>query len=471
MRPNLLWLFAEDLSPWFSAYGDPTVPTPVLDQLVRDGVVFLTAHSPAPVCSPARSGVITGCWPSSIGVHQHVSSRSCVGMPPIHLPPPIRPLPVLFREAGYFTYNLGKDDYNFEYDTSALYAGSRHPFQFYGVVHEGHNLNSTQPRDWAFWRQRAADQPFFGQVTLWAGKNTRRVAPPTDPATIRLDACYPDTPAFRAQRARHYDQIRTTDAEVGEILDLLRADKLLASTWIVFFSDHGYDMLRAKQFCYDGGTHVPLIIRPPDGLSAPFARGSAREDMVSTLDVAATSLALAELPVPEWMQSRDLFAPSYHRAYVVSGRDRCDGTIDHSRSVRTKRYRYIRNYLPDRPLMQPQYRSQSECYQEYRQLWREGKLTHEAACFAGDRRSPEELFDHATDPDEVHNLATDPAHIAVVEEHREMLSEWQRQIGDLGGRPEPLEQYRWLLQQWGPEQCWGPEYDAVRGADPSSTNP
>ena len=461
MPPNLLWIFCEDLSPWFSAYGDTTVPTPVLDQLARDGVVFRNCHSPAPVCSPARSGIITGCWPSSIGVHQHVSSRTWCGMPPINLPEPVRPLPALLREVGYFTYNLGKDDYNFAYRREELYAGPYEVLEFYGPQHVGHRMHHY-PRDWAFWRERAPGQPFFGQVTLWAGKNPRRVAPPTDPASIRLERCYPDTPTFRTQRAAHYDQIRTTDAEVGEILAALQADGLLASTWIVFMSDHGYDMLRAKQFCYDGGSHVPLIIRPPDGSGAPFARGSVREDMTSSLDVTATTLALLGQSIPNWMQSRDLFSHSYHRDYVVSGRDRCDGTIDFTRAVRTQRYRYVRNYLPERPLMQPQYRSKSPCYQEYRQLWRAGKLKPEAAYFAGDTRLPEELYDHATDPDEVHNLALDPQHAEALAQHRAMLAEWQQEIGDRGGEPEPVEQYRWLIQKWGPEQCWAPEYDAVR---------
>jgi N-sulfoglucosamine sulfohydrolase len=461
MPDNLLWIFCEDLSPWFSAYGDPTVPTPVLDQLARDGVVFRHCHSPAPVCSPARSGIITGCWPSSIGAHQHVSSRTWVGMPPIHLPEPVRPLPALLREAGYFTYNLGKDDYNFVYRREDLYAGPYEALEFYGPQHVGHRMHHY-PRDWAFWRQRAPGQPFFGQVTLWAGKTPRLVAPPTDPASIRLERCYPDTPTFRAQRARHYDQIRTTDAEVGEIIEALRADGLLASTWIVFMSDHGYDMLRAKQFCYDGGTHVPLLIRPPDGAGAPFARGSVREDMTSSLDVTATTLGLLGQPIPDWMQSRDLFGPTYRRDYVVSGRDRCDGSIDLTRSVRTRRYRYVRNFLPDRPLMQPQYRSESPCFLEYRQLWREGKLAPEAAYFAGDDRLPEELYDHATDPDEARNLAADPAHAEALGQHRAMLAEWQQEIGDRGGQPEPIEQYRWLIQKWGPEQCWGPEYDAAR---------
>lgn len=464
-QPNILWIFCEDLSPWLPAYGDGSVPTPNIDALARDGVVFRHAFSAAPVCSAARSAVITGCDPIRVGTHNHVSSRP--GMPPVYLPEPVRPIPCLFNEAGCYTYNFGKDDYNFDYVREDLYSGPHRKVAFFGE-HDRRNYSFVcRERDWRVWRECAPGEPFFGQVTIWSGKTDVRVAPPVDPASVEVMPYYPDTPAFRAQIARHYDQVRTTDAEVGQIMDALRADGLLDRTWVFLFSDHGYELLRHKQFCYDGGLHVPLIVRPPDGIREDL-KGTVRDDLVSSLDVAATTLAAAGMQVPEWMDSRDLFAPDYRRDAVFSARDRCDGTIDRIRTVRTSRYRYIRNFHPERPLMQPQYRTGTECYNEYRQLWSEGKLRPEAAYYAGDERPAEELYDHETDPHECRNLAGDAAHAGILAGLRRQVEEWIDAAGDKGRFPEPREQYEWLMRQWGLPQCWGPEY---AGIEPVQWNP
>ncbi len=129
--PNILWLFCEDVCPWMSLWGDDTVPTPHLQKLVADGTLFKNAFSVAPVCSPARSGLITGCMPTTLGVHQHQSARGEGN--PIYLPPRVRTLPEIFRAAGYHTYNHGKDDYNFTYDRRRLYDGEYEMHRLYGA--------------------------------------------------------------------------------------------------------------------------------------------------------------------------------------------------------------------------------------------------------------------------------------------------------------------------------------------------
>lgn len=460
--PNILWLFCEDLSPWFSAYGDHTVPTPELDQLASDSILYRHCHSPAPVCSPARSGIILGCWPTSAGVHQHQSSR--VGMAPIDIPPQVTPLPVLMRQAGYHTFNFGKDDYNFRYDREDFYTGEYKTHALYGNSQVGVENDGTPKAGWAQWREGPQDRPFFGQITLWAGKNRRRVAEATDPAIVPLPACYPDTPTFREHMARHYDQVRATSTEVGEIMFMLRADGLLANTWVIFMSDHGYEMMRGKQFCYDGGTHVPLIIRPPEGIAEEL-RGTIHEGMSSSLDVTATTIMLAGKTIPAWMQSRDLLSPAYHRDFAPSTRDRCDFTIDCTRSIRTVRYRYNRNYLTDRPLLQPQYRSHYPTCQEWLQLAQEGKLPPESAQFAADERPAEELYDTLNDPDEVHNLASDPAHVEALAQHRHLLDEWMEETKTPAFQPEPTQTYRWALKAWDPKLCVNPEYDGLEPSD------
>jgi len=454
MGDNVLWIFCEDLSPWFSCYGDQTVPTPHLDRLAAEGVVFERCYTPAPVCSPARSGVITGCWPASIGVHQHVSSRA--GMPQIELPEPVVPLPRLFREAGWFTYNYGKDDYNFSYRREDLYAGAHEVKGFYGCQYADFAMKDLEA-EWSYWR-RGNGKPFFGQIGLWAGKTSARVAEGLDPAQVMLPKCYPDTASFRRQMARHYDQIRTTDYQVGRILDELERDGLRERTWIFFFSDHGYDLLRHKGFCYEGGLHVPLIVVPPRGRRARGSEGETRRsDLVSSVDVAATSLVCAGLEVPDWMESHDLFGPE-RREFVVSGKDRGDGTVDWVRTVRTERYRYVRNYWPERPLMQPQYRSGTDCFQDYMS----GLLNGDAAYFASSKRMAEEFFDCKADPDEVRNVAENKEHEEQLMRHREILEQWVQQTGDRGGQREPEGQYDWLLRQWGQAMCWGPEYAGAR---------
>ena len=213
-RPNILWLVTEDLSPWLGLWGDYTVAMPNLDALARDGVVFRRCYASAPVCSPSRSALITGCWQIRLGVHQHRSSRT--PQTAIHLPEPVKTLPELFRRAGYFIYNHGKDDFNFVYDHAALYADGHKPKSYgcYGLHGYGD------------WTERAAGQPFFGQVMLLGGKLKTRPPDSLDPAKVTVPPYYPDTPEFRAAIASHYDGIRLTDQQIGRIIARLKTDGL-----------------------------------------------------------------------------------------------------------------------------------------------------------------------------------------------------------------------------------------------------
>lgn len=449
-RPNILWLFCEDMSPWLSLYGDDTVPTPNLEALARAGTLFRHCYSPAGVCSPVRSGVITGCMPTTIGAHHHQSARN--PRFPQHLPDGVRTLPELFREAGYFTYNCGKDDYNFTYDRAKLYSGPYQNAGIYGL----HGAGS--------WRDRAPGQPFFGQITLWAGKNKNLPRAPVDPARVRVDPYYPDIPEFRSQYVRHYNQIMVTDDEVGALLQQLKDDGLYDNTIIFFFSDHGYLLLRHKQFLYDGGIHVPLIIHAP-GRPDLLPPAGTRDDLVSTIDVAATSLACAGLEIPSWMESRNVFEPGYHRPYIVAARDRCDFTIERIRAVRTREFKYIRNFMTDRPLMQPQYRDPTPEYKALIRLHQEGALTPVQDQFAAPERPAEELYDLVRDPHETVNLARSPTHASVLKELRGHLDGWIRETNDQGQYPEADGQLLVMLEHWG-RRCTDPIFDHIRAAHP-----
>ena len=454
-RPNILWIAVEDISPLLSCYGYGASPTPHLDRLAAGGVRFERAFMPAPVCSPCRSGMITGLMPTSTGTHNHHSSRNEDSA--IHLPKGVETLPELFRQAGYFTFNHGKDDYNFRYDRENLYTGAYRTHRLYGCF-----------GDAADWRDRPDDRPFFGQIQLKGGKHIYKedfadlVKNPVRRDAFELPPYYPDDPMVREDWARHIDSIRMTDDEVGAIVERLRADGLLDNTVICFFSDHGMRLWRHKQFCYDSGLQVPFIMSWAGDPGRLGGAGTVRRDLISGLDLGATSLALAGLPVPEIMESRDLFAAGFTaRNHVIGVRDRCDFTIDRIRTVRTDRYRYIRNFHPERPYMQPSYRDDWDVTARMRTLHAERKLNEVQDRFWGEERPAEELYDLKNDPHEIHNLARDPARKDELHRHRRLLADWICETGDQGQYPEDDANLQYMLDWWG-ERCVNPEYDRLR---------
>lgn len=450
IRPNILWICVEDMSPLFGCYGAIS-RTPVIDELGRNGVVFQRAFATTAVCSPSRTALITGMMPTSIGTHNHRSyvNDSCW----IHLPDGIRTLPQFFQDAKYFTFNQhydgypGKEDYNFIYNRDELY----------GTVPE------ILPADSSFWQAITSRQPFFGQIQLMGGK----VDVPTWDSTFNVEEMkmlpyYPSTPFFTKMYAEHHMQAQRTDAEVGKIIEALKANGLLQNTVIFFFSDHGWkDGIRHKQFCYDGGLHVPLIISW-DANPGVIGAGHPRNDMVSLIDVTATSLSLASIPIPGYMEGWDLFAENFTpRKYVIGTRDRMDWTIDHIRTVRTDQYRYICNYMTDRPYLQPQYRDTHAFMIEIRKLYSEGKLDDIQSCFFSQTKPAEEFYDHKNDPHETINKINDPEYSEAIELHRKILNDWILETDDKGQYPETESALEAIYIKWG-EKCVNPEYDNIK---------
>jgi len=431
-RPNILWIVVDDMSADFACDGGP-VATPHVDRLAREGTRFARAFSTAPVCSPSRSALVTGCYQTAIGAHHHRSGR---GELSIGLPPGVRPLPAILREAGWFTCigdglgpdgdgRLGKTDYNFRFDASIY--------------------------DAADWAGRAPGQPFFMQVMLPGGKlrgeseeSMRRLAARAEaelgsavsPADVVLPPTCPDDPVLRLDRAAYLDAVRLTDAHVGRVLARLEREGILDDTVVVFLADHGISHARAKQFLYDEGTRIPLVVRGP-GIPA----GAVRDDLVAHIDVAALSLARAGLPLPERCDGRDPFDPAGgRRDAVFAARDRCDETVDRIRSVRTDRWLYVRNFHPRRPLLQPNaYKDGKAIVRRLRALHGDGALgeLHERLLFAPEREA-EELYDHVADPFQLVNLAADPAHAALLGELRGRLADWMAACGDAEGEPEAM---------------------------------
>ena len=427
-RPNILWIITEDMSPHFGCYGEKSIATPNVDRLAAEGTRFSRAHVTAPICSTSRSALITGMYQTSVGAQHHRSGRGTVK---IALPAGVAPVPQLFKDAGYWTCNgawpakgkgIAKTDYNFEWD-SKIYDGN----------------------DWA---ARAPGQPFFAQIQLNGGKVRdgnnaaqtfqQQLGSLTKPDDLPLPPYYPRTPAMLEDWALTLDACRLADQQVGEIRARLAKEGILDQTVIIFITDHGVSHARGKQYLYKEGTHIPFIVRGP-GVGA----GQVREDLIEHIDMAATSLAWAGIARPKTMQARDIFAKDYApRDAIFAARDRADETVDHIRSVRTGRWLYIRNYLPQRPHLQPNdYKDNKRCYVALRAAQAEGKLDAVQQQLFAPTRPAEELYDTQADPWEIRNLAADRAHATTLAELRGKQDRWVEQSNDQGRQPEPVAQY------------------------------
>ncbi len=414
-RPNIVWIIAEDMSCHFGYQGEPLVKTPHVDRLAREGAVFNSVYTTCPVCSPSRSALITGMYQTTIGAHNHRSFRGTIKH---ELPAPVRPIPEYFKAAGYYVCNgskseakePGKTDYNFEYPSD---------------LYDGADCSGAAP-----------GQPVFMQYQLQGGKFRRaKVEHEVSPDAVKLPPYYPDDPVMRENWATYLNSVMYVDQEVGKIMAHLEADGRATNTVVFFTTDHGISHARGKQFLYEEGTHVPLIIWSPDRIPA----GTKRGELVSQMDIAATSMYFAGIPVPSYMESRSLFGPDARpREYVISARDRCDETVEHMRSVRKGTFTYIRNFLPERPHMQPNaYKDDKPIVIRMRELYAQGKLKgHPAEHLFSVPRPREELYDRTTDPCELKNLAEDPAHAQTLAESRGILDTWIRDTNDQGQTPE-----------------------------------
>jgi N-sulfoglucosamine sulfohydrolase len=417
-RPNILWILGDDLGPNLACYGEKLVRTPNIDRLAAQGARFRNAFTTAPVCSPSRSALMTGMYQTAIGAHQHRSHRE----DGYRLPTGIKTITERFREAGYFTANVravapglkvaGKTDFNFTVD---------------------------RPFDGEKWDELKNRQPFFAEVNFfephrqWAG--ARDEPNLVDPSKVVLPPYYPDHPLARDDYAHYLDAIQLLDRKVDIVLRRLEEDGLADNTIVFFFGDNGQCHVRGKQWLYDAGLHIPLIVRWPGTLQP----GTVRDDLVSAIDISATSLDLAGIRLPAGMQGQVFLGPNARepRKYIFGARDRCDETVDRIRSVHTARYNYIRNFHPEFPYTQPNaYKERSyPVLNLMKQLHAEGKLTPAQQLFMAPRRPVEELYDLQTDPHEIHNLAESPKHREVLKDLRAAMEKWMKECNDVEGVP------------------------------------
>ena len=414
--PNVVWIVIEDASPHVGCYGETLIKTPHIDRMAREGIRCKNAFVTSPVCSSSRSAMVSGMYQTTLGVHNHRSQTSsgkgggnAAYYDSYKVPKSVKLIPELFRAAGYFVTNKSKTDYNF-IPTSKLYHGND-------------------------WKKAPADQPIFAQFQLSGGKN-RKAKSHADPDKVVLPPYYPDHPTLRQDWAKYLDSWVKTDEEVGKILEDLEKAGRLDATAVFLWTDHGVSHLRGKQFLYEEGIRVPMIIRLPKNELA----GTVRDDLIEHIDVAACSLKLAGIKIPDNLQGRDFLAPDYKpRKFVFAARDRCDETVDILRCVRDSRYKYVRNFMSHVPHAQPcQYKDGKKIIQAIRGLHKEGKLNEQQARPFASRRPPEELYDLQSDPHELVNLATDPMHRDRLATMRKALHQRMKETRDMGLIPEPI---------------------------------
>jgi N-sulfoglucosamine sulfohydrolase len=431
-RPNILWLSVEDMSPWIGPYGDTTVPTPNLDRLAREGVVYDNAFATSPVCAPARSSLITGMFCTRIGTMQMRNgkpSSSAVAKDPEAykdipgyegLPPAfVRCFPEHLRAAGYYCTNASKKDYQFKEPVTVW------------------DESSSK----AHWKNRDDGQPFFA-VFNYSGTHESQGFPKAKqrpqvvaPEDVPLPPFYPDTAHVRDAVARTYNNIAEMDGWVGKKLDELERAGLTESTVVIFFSDHGVGLPRGKRSCFDTGTRVPLIVRYPNGQDA----GRRNSRVVSFIDFGPATLSLAGIePDPRLDGTPFLgrFASEradYRRGHAYANADRFDSVYDRSRTVSDGRFRYTKNFVTNLPyLIRNAYREQLPMTAELYALEETGPQTPSQWQLAATERPAEEFYDSEADPWEVTNLIDAPEHQERIAALRQHLDAWIADTGDLG---------------------------------------
>jgi arylsulfatase A-like enzyme len=428
-RPNILWLVSEDNNPFLGSYGYTLARTPVLDRLASEGILYENCFSQAPVCAPSRFTLITGMYATSCGPAEHMRAQG-------KMPANLRGFPAYLRDAGYYCTNNAKTDYNAPIDMKDTWDES-----------------SSK----AHWRNRPAGKPFFAvfnhEVThesqLFA-TNIAKYAPlptPTDPAKVELPAYHPDLPEFRIDWANYFDLMARLDEQIGRRLAELEADGLAEDTIVFYYGDNGGVLPRSKRFCFDSGTHVPLIVRFPKKYRdlAPASPGARMESPVSFVDFAATVLSLAGVEAPRYMQGHAFAgrAKAAPQQYAFSFRNRMDERYDMVRTARDSRYRYMRNYMPHLIYGQHvDYMFQMRSMAAWEKAYREGKLSGPQKFF-WEEKPAEELYDLRTDPYEVKNLAADPKSKDVLDRMRAAVRKHMLDIRDNGFIPEgsPTEGY------------------------------
>jgi arylsulfatase A-like enzyme len=427
-RPNIVWLVSEDNSVhYLNLFDNHGAPTPRIAELAQHGLIFDHAFSNAPVCSVARTTLATGCYGPRIGTQYH---RKSVAVP---MPAGLKMFPEYLRDAGYYTANNNKTDYN---------------------AIPGRNVWDQSSKK-ASWRNRQPGQPFFYMQSFpvchesslhFSEKVMQTEQTTTDPSTVFVAPYHPDTPTFRYTYARYHDRIMQMDQQIGAVVDQLIQDELLEDTFIFYFGDHGGVLPRGKGYAYESGLHVPLVVRIPENWKHLVHQqpGTHESAFVSFIDFGPTVLNLADIEVPEQIDGRPFLGNSItaetlaDQDEALGYADRFDEKYDLVRTLRKGQYEYVRNYQPFTfDGLQNNYRYRMLAYREWQDLYHAGQLNAAQRQFF-EARPAEQLFDLKSDPHEVNNLADDPRYADIVASLRGRLTEQLKAMPDLSFYPESV---------------------------------
>lgn len=430
-RPNVLWVLSEDNSMhYLRLYGNPLGAMPQVEKLAAAGITFDNAFSCAPVCSVARTTLATGIYAPRGGFQYHRKSQ------PANLTQGFKLWTQTLQEAGYYTSNNSKTDYNVTVSPKVAWNDS--------------SKNST-------WRNRPSkDTPFFHMQTFttthesslhFNEKSLKNEKTTVSPDTVTVLPYHPDTPLFRYTQARYYDKHKAVDNQIGALVDKLKADGLLEDTFIFYFGDHGGVLPRGKGYAYESGLHVPLVVRIPENFKhlVDLKRGTRAKGFVEFVDFGPTVLNLAGVDVPKLMDGKPFLGSNISAADLNARHesfghaDRMDEKYDHVRTLRVGNFHYIRNYTgyyPDG--LQNNYRYKMLAFTEWRDLWKQGKLNDTQSQFFK-ARPAEQLFDVSADPHEINDLAANPKHARTVKDMRARLNARVKELNDLSFYPESVQ--------------------------------
>ena len=424
--PNIVWIVSEDNSKhYMELFDENGVKTPNIAALAEHGILFDHAFSNAPVCSVARSTIISGCYAPRTGTQYHRRTKY------VPMPGPLHMFPAYLRNAGYYTVNNSKEDYNFT---------------------KGDDVWDVSSKKGS-WKDRKKGQPFFYVHNIgtthessvhFSEKYMEAHPPKTKENSFKVQPNHPDTELFRYTNAYYRDRTVDMDKQVGEVVEALKADGLLENTFIFYYGDHGGVLPGSKGYLYETGLHVPMVVRVPEKYKdvVDTKLGTRAERFVSFVDLAPTVLNLAGIKVPKQMDGRPFLGKNIdlkalRNDDVTYGyANRFDEKYDFVRSVRKGKYKYIRSFQPfNVDALMNNYRYKQLAYREWKSLYREGKLNETQSTFFKPR-APEMLFDVEKDPYETKNLARDPAMRTMVKEMHNLLNTWIKGMPDLSLYPE-----------------------------------
>lgn len=424
--PNIVWLVSEDNSKHFlNLYNEGGASMPNVEALAKNGIVFNNAFSNAPVCSVARSTIISGCYAPRVGAQYHRK------MELVPMPVGLKMFPEYLREVGYYTTNNSKEDYNFIKSDSVWDESSRN----------------------ASYKNRKSSQPFF-HVQNFGGTHegqlhfTKTQMDTTETRTSQENVAvfpyHPDTPLYRYTNAYYRDLHQKVDTQIGEFIKQLEVEGLMENTIVFYYGDHGGVLPRSKGYIYESGLSVPMVVYIPEKWKhlTPTKMGTRTDAFVQFVDLAPTVLHIAGVDIPDQIDGKPFLGKSVtednlsQRNTTFGYADRFDEKYDLVRSIRKGKYKYIRNYQPfNIDALFNFYRYKMLAFKEWQQLFEEGKLNEEQAQFFK-ARSPEALYDIEKDPHELHNLLADPSYKSILEELRSNLQKQVKSMPDLSFYPE-----------------------------------